>query len=533
MASYLDFVGSEDGTTQGLILDWANRDDAALPRAIRTDVLRWAADQCYSLLRVPPLELTRTYTIDDNSDISNTDENRRFGGGQILTIPVPTDMIEVIYIRERGTGIVYEEKVDNRTLYNTYADTKLFNFWTRVGNNFKLHGRFRRNEGDTSTTPTSPTQEIEIHYYRRLPAMNAQYAVTAASFNAQTSIGQLMTQQNPEDPTSFITFPGNGVLYFEEFEPITVDNFLLGLNTAVPAGALGIDGSLWFRPADVDWTVVADNWNNFGMDNNDRISWAPPGSVFTGTLWFDPSPETDDLQVPAGNNQVFTNEVVLGGNSGITRVARIRQGSEVELTLGTDYILELRDDGRVNVIFSGTVSTSDIYLVSYDSRPANPYFQTAFTSNNAAGTRTAFNFIGSLNLDEVNSPTTPFTTANVSDMRTDEFSQQVFFIGMDELGPNRHPVPGMNTAFDLPTADANVPFYYTGNEIQHWLRDENERIVLFGALAEAFAYLQEDDMHQKYKSMFVEQIELINREEKMRVARGGNISVSFNGGGLI
>ena len=61
MASYEDFVGSEDGTTPGLILDWANRDDNALPRAIRRDVLRWAADQCYSLLKVPPLELTTTF----------------------------------------------------------------------------------------------------------------------------------------------------------------------------------------------------------------------------------------------------------------------------------------------------------------------------------------------------------------------------------------------------------------------------------------------------------------------------------------
>ena len=54
MASYESFVGSEDGTTPGLILDWANRDDEALPRAIRRDVLRWAADQCYSYFGCHP-----------------------------------------------------------------------------------------------------------------------------------------------------------------------------------------------------------------------------------------------------------------------------------------------------------------------------------------------------------------------------------------------------------------------------------------------------------------------------------------------
>ena len=91
----------------------------------------------------------------------------------------------------------------------------------------------------------------------------------------------------------------------------------------------------------------------------------------------------------------------------------------------------------------------------------------------------------------------------------------------------------MNTAFDLPTATHNVPFYYTGNEIAHWLWDENERIVLFGALAEAFAYLQEDTMQQKYSQMFVDQINLINREETMRRALGGNVQINFNGRGLI
>ena len=95
------------------------------------------------------------------------------------------------------------------------------------------------------------------------------------------------------------------------------------------------------------------------------------------------------------------------------------------------------------------------------------------------------------------------------------------------------PVPGTNTAFTDSTGMHSAPFYYTGNEIAHWLRDENERIVLFGALAEAFAYLQEDNMHQKYTQMFTDQIELINREETRRKALGGNVQINFNGRGLI
>ena len=162
--------------------------------------------------------------------------------------------------------------------------------------------------------------------------------------------------------------------------------------------------------------------------------------------------------------------------------------------------------------------------MSYNSRPLNPVFQTAF-ADNSTGMRTEFNFLGHLNIAEV------VPGIRVSDTSSPYFNQQVFFIGDREFTST--PVPGVNTAFTDSTGIHSAPFYYTGNEIQHWLRDENERIVLFGALAEAFAYLQEEDMHQKYKQMFTEQIALINGEEKMRVARGGNLSVSFNGNGLI
>ena len=473
MASYEDFVGTADGG--GLILDWSNRDNDALPFPIRRDVLRWAADQCYSLLKVPPLELTRTFTITENDF---AEDPAAFNGRELI-MPVPTDLIEVVYIRSNRNSCVFEEKLDNRTFFQREAEKKSSAWWTRVGNNFHLQTiGYGLRVGD----------EITIHYYRRLPAMDARYLPSAANFNAQTTAGQLMTLANPQpnttaDISNFLAIPGNGVLYFEEFYPITIENFNMGGRIVpVAAGTAGIDGSLWFHDEVVDWPVNIDNWNMQGRENNDRISWAPEGSPFTGSLWFDPNEETDDLQVPSGNNQVFTNEVVLGGTSGITRVARVRQGTETELNLGTDYILELRNDGRVNVIFSGTVSTADIYLVSYNARPLNPLFQTAF-ADNSTGMRTEFNFLGHLNLAEV------VPGIRVSDTSSIYFNQQVFFTGDREFMGD--PVPGTNTAFTDSTGMHSAPFYYTGNEIAHWLRDENERIVLFGALAEAFAYLQD------------------------------------------
>ena len=72
-----------------------------------------------------------------------------------------------------------------------------------------------------------------------------------------------------------------------------------------------------------------------------------------------------------------------------------------------------------------------------------------------------------------------------------------------------------------------------GMEIPNWLRDENERVVLMGALAEVFFYLQEDDQAQKYSALFQQEIQELNNEDVMRNASGGNVQMNFNGRGLI
>ena len=74
---------------------------------------------------------------------------------------------------------------------------------------------------------------------------------------------------------------------------------------------------------------------------------------------------------------------------------------------------------------------------------------------------------------------------------------------------------------------------YVGNETYNWLRDDNERVLLMGALAEAFAYLQDDDQAAKYKQLFNEEILELNDEDAKRNASGGNIQVTYNGRGLI
>lgn len=75
--------------------------------------------------------------------------------------------------------------------------------------------------------------------------------------------------------------------------------------------------------------------------------------------------------------------------------------------------------------------------------------------------------------------------------------------------------------------------HFDGQLVPNWLRDENERILLNGALAEVFFYLQDDDQSTKYYTLFKEEIASLNDEDKRRHAKGGNIQTSYSGGGLL
>ena len=74
---------------------------------------------------------------------------------------------------------------------------------------------------------------------------------------------------------------------------------------------------------------------------------------------------------------------------------------------------------------------------------------------------------------------------------------------------------------------------FYGSYVPNWLRDENERVLLMGALAEVFFYLQENEESLKYAQLFQQEIDELNKEDQMRHASGGNVQVNFNGRGLI
>ena len=70
-------------------------------------------------------------------------------------------------------------------------------------------------------------------------------------------------------------------------------------------------------------------------------------------------------------------------------------------------------------------------------------------------------------------------------------------------------------------------------EVSHWLKDHNERVLLFGALHRVFDFLQEEDQSQKYKARFMESIQELNEEERKRSMSAARYVIRFGNTSLI
>jgi len=162
------------------VRDWANRDTAALSDAIIKDALNYAADKAYRKLRISALEQTVTYNaVDLRAATTN-------GTGLVPSrteITAPTDLIEFIQIREIDTNSntvrIFNEKADLRTFNDGYGekyDTEAY--WTRQGTTIILAPGFEK------SFALGTPDKVELHYYRRLPALDATYNVNVANYNA-------------------------------------------------------------------------------------------------------------------------------------------------------------------------------------------------------------------------------------------------------------------------------------------------------------------------------------------------------------
>lgn len=162
------------------VRDWSNRDEEVVSDAVIKDCLKYAADKAYRRLRVPPLENVATY---NNATLTAATTNATSLTSSITEIQLPFDLIEFIQIKEiDSAGIttrVFNERVDIRT-FNDFRAEKYtgYNYWARQQNVLSLAPGFGQgglgNQADA----------LEIYYYRRLPALDARYAVTVLNYVA-------------------------------------------------------------------------------------------------------------------------------------------------------------------------------------------------------------------------------------------------------------------------------------------------------------------------------------------------------------
>ena len=179
-----------------LVRNWSNRDLEVAPNAIIADCLRYAADKAYRKLRIPPLEHTVQYTAAQLS-ANTVASNNRFGSYTELCIP--EDLIEFTYIRGLDatgrTTRMFNEKADIRTFYDLYAEKYTdFAFWSRHGSNILIAPGFQNTGTNFGSTGVGNEECIELHYFRRLPALYARYEPTIA--NARLGLLTEVTAMN-------------------------------------------------------------------------------------------------------------------------------------------------------------------------------------------------------------------------------------------------------------------------------------------------------------------------------------------------
>lgn len=75
--------------------------------------------------------------------------------------------------------------------------------------------------------------------------------------------------------------------------------------------------------------------------------------------------------------------------------------------------------------------------------------------------------------------------------------------------------------------------YYVGMLAPNWLRDENQSMVLYGTLREAYIYLQDEARAAAYDQLLRTQISELNDEDKRSRVSGGIVTTHYSGGFLL
>ena len=424
---------------QAKVLQWANRDkevfgvDASNPNGWKSyigDFLSYAADEAYRLLRIPPMEYERIYTVDaediigsPNLSVLGTNNFAGTGGLSYVKIPVPIDFVEMKSIRYSGypaqavgssavfqTGIVFNEHTDERSFFDLYAESYSNFYWMRSGDYFYIK-------------PALPVgAQITFSYYRQLPALDADYSVVGSNY-------------------MFAANDANGIPQTSSVQPF------LTTRTSVPPniGAIGT-----YNPVSPSQLTFSTPILNSGLEEGDLLFITSP------------------LDQSTGAPLMFTGQV---------KITSIISSAVVEVD--TVFSLDNYPAGGAVIVspalFFVTVTGGTLGGITYTMRRVSAYSSATDRDTALAAIRLAY-------------PTLTFSTDTQS---------------------------------------------YDGLEVNNWLKDQNERILVWGALMNAGAFLDDEKIEARYSARFNSDIASLNNEERMRRAKGGNVQVHFNGRGLI
>lgn len=217
-----------------LVRNWSNKDEEVVSDAVIQDTLQYAADKAYRTLRVPPLENVAVFTDTDDALTNATVAATNINPSK-TELQIPQDLVEIISIKETdsagNTIRVFNEKLDSRTFFDPYSERYTNNnYFTRERNIIYVSPGFGNSNLGTAAN-------IELYYYRRLPALNSKYAVTVLNYAAG-----LLTTTGGTTALYFVN--GNTTTAYATQAEATAAADGAGTNTA---NYIGIDVPHWLR----------------------------------------------------------------------------------------------------------------------------------------------------------------------------------------------------------------------------------------------------------------------------------------------
>jgi len=166
------------------VRDWSNKPEVqTIPDSVIGDCLAYSADESYRQLRIPPLEHSVIYTVTADDNTGENSLGLPFGNAY-TSFAMPEDLTQFVFVRtlaqeNAGTSYstypsnvskVFNEITDKRTFFDLYGEKYSVYNWMWMEGKIFIHPQL------------AVGAKVEIHYYRRLPALNAVYDVSPINY---------------------------------------------------------------------------------------------------------------------------------------------------------------------------------------------------------------------------------------------------------------------------------------------------------------------------------------------------------------